>query len=211
VSAVRGAARLGLRAWDHLSIYLPIILMGLLALGTYWLVRNTPMLGPSAVERAANGEPDYFMRGFSVKTFDGNGRLKSEVFGDEARHYPDTDTLQIDKPRIRSVNEQGVTTVATADRALSNADGSEVQLFGNAVVTRSPAPVDGTPGGPRVQFRGEFLHAFMATERIRSNKPVTLTRGGDQFTADSMDYDNLDRVMDLRGRVRGVLAPRAQR
>ena len=37
---------------------------------------------------------------------------------------------------------------------------------------------------------------------------MTLTRGGDQFTADSMDYDNVDRVMDLRGRVRGVLTPR---
>jgi lipopolysaccharide export system protein LptC len=61
---------------------------------------------------------------------------------------------------------------------------------------------------PSLEFRGEFLHAFMETERIKSHKPVTLTRGGDQFTADSMDYDNVDRVMDLRGRVRGVLTPR---
>jgi len=209
VTPLRSAARLSLRLWDHVSIYLPIMLMGLLALGTYWLVRNTPMLGPSAAERAASSEPDYFMRKFSVKSFDGKGRLKSEVLGTEARHFPDTDLLEIDQPRIRSINEQGVQTVATADRALSNADGSEVQLFGNAVVTRDPA-ADGEGTGPRLQFRGEFLHAFMATERIKSNKPVTLIRGGDQFSADSMDYDNLDRVMDLRGRVRGVLTPRAQ-
>ena len=31
--------RLLLMAWDRLSIYLPIAMMGLMALGTYWLVR----------------------------------------------------------------------------------------------------------------------------------------------------------------------------
>ena len=155
-----------------------------------------------------SSEPDYFMRGFSVKTFDGTGRLKSEVVGAQARHFPDSDTLEIDQPRIRSINEKGLLTVATASRALSNGDGTEVQLFGNAVVTRDAGTdAQGNPV-PALQFRGEFLHAFMETERIRSHKPVTLTRGDDQFTADSMDYDNLDRVMDLRGRVRGVLAPR---
>lgn len=201
------AARMGLRLWDRVSIYLPIILMGVLALGTYWLVRNTPILGPAAAEKAASHEPDYFMRSFSVRSFDGAGRLKSEVFGAEAHHFPDTDTLEITQPRIRSVNDQGVFTVATADRALSNADGSEVQLMGNAVVVREPARDAAGQPVPGMEFRGEFLHAFMDTERIKSHKPVTLIRGGDRFTADSMDYDNLDRVMQLRGRVRGVLMP----
>lgn len=197
----------GARIWDRVSIYLPIILMGFLALGTYWLVRNTPVIAPAGAQGAAQHEPDYFMRRFSVKSFDGKGRLKSEVFGSEARHYPDTDTLEIDQPRIRSIGEKGQLTEATANRALSNGDGSEVQLFGNAVVVRDAgADAAGNPL-PRLEFRGEFLHAFLDAERIRSNKPVTITRGADQFTADSMDFDNLDRVMDLRGRVRGVLAP----
>ena len=208
MTGLRRTARLGLRLWDRASIYLPIILMGLLALGTYWLVRNTPVQSAAPGDKPVSSEPDYFMRGFSVKTFDGSGRLKSEVVGKEARHFPDSDTLEIDQPRIRAINEKGILTVATANRALSNGDGSEVQLFGNAIVTRDAGTdAQGNPV-PALQFRGEFLHAFMETERIRSHKPVTLTRGDDQFTADSMDYDNMDRTMDLRGRVRGVLAPR---
>lgn len=209
MTATARAMRLGLRLWDQLSIYLPIILMGLLALGTYWLVRNTPLTAPVDGDKPVSSEPDYFMRGFSVKTFDGSGRLKSEVMGTEARHFPDSDTLEIDQPRIRSINEKGLLTVATANRALSNGDGTEVQLFGNAVVTRDAGTDAAGNPVPSLQFRGEFLHAFIETERIKSHKPVTLTRGGDQFTADSMDYDNADRVMDLRGRVRGVLTPRA--
>ncbi len=195
------------RAGDRMAIYLPVILMGLMALGTYWLARNTPGLLAAGKPRAASHEPDYFMRGFSVKTFDAAGRLKSEILGSEGRHYPDTDTLEIDQPRIRAYNDRGELTLATAIRALSNSDGSEVQLFGDAVVTREAVKNAAGILQPRLQFRGEFLHAFTNTERVRSHKPVTLVRGTDQFTAENLDYDNLDRVMDLRGRVRGVLNP----
>lgn len=195
------------RAWDRITLYLPVILMGLLALGTYWLARSTPTFAPPAAERAPSHEPDYFLRGFSVKSFGDDGRLKSEVRGAEARHYPDTDTVEIDQPRIRSYNPSGSLTVATAKRAISNGDGSQVQLVGDAVVTREPGTATGKPQ-PRLEIRGEFLHAFLDEERVTSNKPVRISRGGDVFTADNLAYDNLDRVLELRGRVRGVLQPR---
>ena len=198
------------QGWDQLSIYLPVLLMGLLALGTWWLVRNAPMPQLPAIERPRGHQPDYFMKTFSVKSFDATGRLQSEVQGEVARHYPDTDTLEIDKARMRSVTPEGRVTVATANRALTNADGTEVQLFGNAIVVREPLPAKaGAPAQPRLEFRSEFLHAFTNTERVQSDQPVTLTRGDDRFTADGMEYDNLDQVMQLRGRVRGVLMPGA--
>jgi lipopolysaccharide export system protein LptC len=109
--------------------------------------------------------------------------------------------------RIRSFNDQGQLTTATANRALANADGSEVQLMGNATVVREAA--SGKVVAPRLEFKGEFLHAFMNTEQIKSNKPVQLTRGNDRFTADTMDFDNRAQVMQLQGRVKGTLAPKA--
>ena len=194
-------------AWDKLALYLPVILMGVFALGTYWLVRSTPALLAPAPTAVVQHEPDYFMRGFSVKTFDASGRLKSEVFGSEARHYPDTDTLEIDGVRIRSFDAVGRLTTATARRALTNSDASEVQLFGDALIVREPVQDKTGRLQPRMEFRGEFLHAFMETERVKSDKPVDLRRGNDRFTADAMDFDNLDRVMQLTGRVKGTLVP----
>ncbi len=194
-------------AWDRLALYLPVILMGVFALGTYWLVRSTPALLAPATAALVQHEPDYFMRGFSVKTFDGSGRLKSEVFGTEARHYPDTDTLEIDGVRIRSFDAAGRLTTATARRALTNSDASEVQLFGDALIVREPMQDKSGRLQPRMEFRGEFLHAFMETERVKSDKPVDLRRGNDRFTANTMDFDNLDRVMQLTGRVKGILVP----
>ena len=198
-------------AWSQVSIYLPIILMGLMALGTYWLARNTPMFSLPEAARPARHEPDYYMRGFSVKTFDATGRLESEVFGAEARHYPDTDTLEIDKPRIRAYSASGELTEATAKHALSNGDGSEVQLIGDAVVTRQAGK--GTDGrrAPALEFRGEFLHAFLNMEKLKSHKPVVLIRGGDRFSADRLDFDNVPRIAALDGRVRGTLVPAGKR
>ncbi len=206
-----GAAAMLRSAWERMTVYLPIILMALMALGSYWLARNTPTLGLGEAPRVVTHDPDYYMRGFSVKSYDASGRLKSEVFGTEARHYPDTDTLEIDQPRVRSFNAAGQLTVATARRALSNGDATEVQLFGDAVVTRESAVDERGQPLPKLQFRGDFLHVFVDSERVKSNQPVELTRGNDRFTADSLEYDNLDRVLGLQGRVRGVLVPSAGR
>ena len=96
-----------LRTWDRISIYLPLVLMGALALGTYWLVRNSPVLSTQQTAKAPKHEIDYFMRQFTIKSFDEAGVLRSEIQGTEARHFIDTDILEIDQPRIRSVGEQG--------------------------------------------------------------------------------------------------------
>lgn len=197
------------RAMDRFTIYLPIMLMGLLALATYWLARNTPSAVPTSVQPELTHDPDYFLRNFSVKSFDPKGRMKTEIKGIEARHYPDTDTLEIDQPRMRSFGEDGSLTTGTATRALSNADGSEVQLFGDALITHDAADAQGKPL-PKMEIRSEFLHFFANTEKMQTNKPVVLKRGEDVFQGDEMDYDNLSRVLDLRGRVHGVLQPRVQ-
>ena len=197
------------QVWDRTTLYLPILLTAALALGTYWLVRNAPKLLEPTAAAAPTHEPDYFMRGFDINNFLPSGELRSELFGKEGRHFPDTDTIEVDELRLRSISPEGLTTRASANRGLSNGDGSEVQLFGNAIVVREAAAGTGGRAVPRLEFRGEFLHAFLDTERVQSNKPVTLTRGSDQFTADAFDYDSASGIANLQGRVRGVLMPAA--
>jgi lipopolysaccharide export system protein LptC len=196
------------RLWDRLAVYLPLLLMGLMAMTTYWLVRNTPVMGDAELEAAPRHVPDYFMRDFSVKVFGDDGKLKSEMVGAEGRHYPDTDTLEIDHPHIRILGAQGRVTTASAMRGLINADGSEAQLFEKAVVIREASTDTQGVVQARSELQSEFLHLFANTEQVRSHLPVVLVRGaGDRFTAEAMDYDNLDRTMRLRGRVRGSLQP----
>jgi lipopolysaccharide export system protein LptC len=194
-----------LRLVEQVSSYLPLLLMAVLALATWWLVKNTPVPEPERGNAPLRHEPDYAMSHFMVQRFAPDGALRAQIEGDEMRHYPDTDTLEIDNARIRHIGPDGHVTVATARRALANGDATEVQLQGGAHVVRE-ALGDEEP----IDFRGEFLHAFLNTERVRSHLPVTVTRGGTEIRADAMEYDNLDRVVQLKGRVQATFPPPAR-
>lgn len=196
------------RAWERITLYLPLALMGLLALATWWLVRNAPRAAPSQPPAPPAHQADYFMRDFSVKSFDADGRLQSVVRGRLAQHYPDTDTLEIDEVDIHSTNPQGRVMTATARRAISNADGSEVTLMGDAVVERITPAAAGQRPVPVLRLQGQTLKAWSQTERVRSDEPVTLTQGGDTVTADTLDYDNKAGLLKMAGHVRGLVQPR---
>ena len=94
-------------AWDRFLLYLPLACMAVLALGTYWMVRSEPPPSVPNAPRAQTHQPDYFMDGFAVKTFDAGGRMRSEVLGDKVRHYTDTQWLEIDSIHIRSFDDKG--------------------------------------------------------------------------------------------------------
>ncbi len=194
-------------AWDRLSIYLPVVLMAVMALVTYLLVTSTPLLQILTEKPLPRHEADYFMRSFAVKVFDSTGRVKSEVTGDFAQHYPDTDKVEIDKVRIRSLDAEGRQMVAVADKAISSANAKEVALFDNVVVVRQTSLPDEQNPKQALEFRGTYLYAWLDDNRLFSDKPVLLSRGVDRFSADSMEYDDKTRVLQLRGRVKGVLVP----
>ena len=146
------------RVLSRLSAYLPLLLMALLALATWWLVKNTPVFQGNKPVAEPRHIADYQMRGFTVQRFAADGALRVQIEGTELRHFPDTDTLEIDNARIRAINPDGHVTRASAQKALSNGDASELQLSGQAHVVREAyAAADGSGAADApVDFRGEF-------------------------------------------------------
>ena len=185
-----------------LSSYLPLLLMAMLALATWWLVKNTPLPTPPREGVALRHEADYTLERFTLQRYAADGRLSVQIVGDLLRHYPDTDTLEIDAVNIRALGADGSVTLATARRALANGDATEVQLLGGAQISR---PADAR--GPSLEFKGEFLHAFLATERVRSHLPVQLRWGENELRAGGFEYDHLSRVAKLEGPMRSRLEP----
>jgi lipopolysaccharide export system protein LptC len=189
------------RVLDVLLGYLPIVLMALLALATWWLVKNTPVPGPERPAVTVRHEPDYTMTDFLVQRFGADGTMRVQLEGRQLRHYPDTDTLEIEEPRILTIGPDGRRTVASARRAVANGDASEVQLQGGASVVRGPLGAE-----EAIEFRGEFLHAFAHTEKLRSHLPVWVRKGATELRADGLEYDHLARTLDLKGRTRATFA-----
>jgi lipopolysaccharide export system protein LptC len=196
------AAPWPMRLLDLVSAYLPLLMMAVLASGTWWLVRNAPNGDTPREVAPPRHEADYTMTRFVVQRFGSDGALRTEIEGERLRHFPDDNTLEIDQARIRAIGDDGVVTVANARKALANGDGSEVQLLGDAHVVR---PANGKE--EQIEFRGDFLHAFRNVERLRSHLPVVVTQGQSVVRADGMEYDNLARVVDLKGRTSATFNP----
>jgi lipopolysaccharide export system protein LptC len=206
-----GASRAGLPAlyapWhvrlrEGLASYLPLLLMFALALATWWLVKNSPTApGPQAAEPVRT-EPDYTMTGFALERFDAAGRLKLRIVGQRMQHFPATDRIEIQDAQIRAIAPDGRLTLASARRALSNGDGSEVQLLGTAEVTS-----EDKQGQPLV-MRSEFLHLFLVSERVQSDQRVSVKFGNNDIQAAGLFYDHAARRLDLSGPMRAVLAAR---
>ena len=190
------------RLLDTATAYLPLLLMGLLALGTWWLVKSTPLFEAGTTAAPLRHEPDYTMQQFMVQRFAADGALRLQIEGDVLRHFPDTDTIEVENPRIRAFALDGRVTNATAQRALSNGDGSELELTGGARVVSRP-----TAEAEPLEFRGEYLQLWVKTEQVRSHLPVAMTQGATELHADSMAYDNRARLLDLKGRVRATFMP----
>lgn len=191
------------RLLDRLSLYLPLILMGFLALGSWWLVRSMPDMVYADENKPLRKEPDYRLKNFWVKSFDTTGRMTREVGGDAGRHYPDVDEMHIDKVRIYAESEKNVKINAQAQTGIATGDGERVTLVGQAQAIR-----EADAQSPRTELRGERLLALPKQERLLSSDPVRITRDRDVFTAQTLNFNSQTGEYLLEGRVRGILAPK---
>jgi lipopolysaccharide export system protein LptC len=189
------------RTLNALSTYLPVLLMALLALGTWWLVKNTPTGSDPGALTAVKHEPDYSMSLFQLQRFGPEGALRVQIEGAQLHHYPDTDTLEIDRPVIRAVGAKGQVSVATANKAVALGNGHEVELQGGARVQQVA-----DASQEAIEFGSEWLRVDLKTERVVSPVAVRVKQGATELRADTMAYDHQTGVVDFSGRVRALFS-----
>lgn len=191
------------RTLDRLTIYLPLFLFAILALGSWWLVRSVPELMPPGIDPQLRQDPDFRLGQFTVKSFDASGRLTREISGQSATHFPATQSLHIEGVRILVENELGTRMTAQAKKGISREPEQQVTLSGEVMAVRQA-----DQQSPRVEMRGEALTAWLEEERLVSDQPVRITRGTDVFSAQTMNFDTRSGQYELQGRVRAVLPSR---
>jgi len=197
----RSRPRWIVRLREALAGYLPLLLMTLLALGTWLVAKNSPGLLMPSVPGAVAHEPDYTLDHFTLQRFDATGALKVEIEGDRMQHFPDDDTMEVEKIRVVSIEPGGRRMTATALHGRAKDDSSEVWLDGQAQV------VSETAGEQPIQMNGEHLRAQPKLKLVESDSPVIVQQGGSEFHAEGMLYDHGTRVLTLRGQTRALLQP----
>lgn len=188
--------------WRRATSTLPLLLMVLLAGFSWWVAREALMaMHGGAGARPAPQKPDYFLKDFQTRSFDSLGRSTAELSGAGMEHIPGNQTVRIAEPRLRVVDAEGARTLASAEVGLSNADASNVQLFGQAVVRRL------APNTQELTVRSSFLNIFPQERRISSNRPSTVQQGSSLFSGNDLQMNGLDGTFTMQGSVRGTLRP----
>jgi lipopolysaccharide export system protein LptC len=203
LSAPAGSPRRTRLAWSLrlrglLGTSLPLLLMALLALGTWWLVKNSPKSPTARPAAEVTHVPDYTVDHFTVERFDATGRRVLRMEGEHLRHFPDTDEVEVDTVRLVATGPDGRLTQATARLGVAAGDGSVVRLEGGAQVVSSAA------SGVPVEIRGEHLLAQVRAQRVLADRPVEVRQGQSVFTADALEHDQAKGQLLLKGKVRGT-------
>jgi lipopolysaccharide export system protein LptC len=191
------------RGLDRLSLYTPLVVMGVLAMASWWLVRSLPDLSGPQLPKLVRTDPDYSLRNFSVQAFRPDGTLYREVHGTEGHHYPDKDELHIEHVRFKGLSANGARLQAQAQKGMATSDGERVILQGDAVAVREAL---GT--SPAITLQGQQLVAWPKKEELKSTQPVRIGRAKDVFTGNTMDFNAKTGEYQLQGQVSAVLAPR---
>jgi lipopolysaccharide export system protein LptC len=187
----------------RLTSLVPLLCVAALALFTWWLLQAVQPHEKEAPPRPLTHSPDYFADNFSVTELDQSGATQYRLTATHMVHYEDDEKSDLTMPAVRAFQPGKPTVTATGLRGDVNGDASIVNLYDNARILR----VAGF-GDPEMQADSEHFRVLVNDDVILTEKPVKLRRGLSVMTAtNGMNYNNVTRVIQLYGNVRGAIAP----
>lgn len=187
----------------RLTSLVPLVCMAALAGFTWWLLHAVQPHEQAAVPHQATHSPDYFADNFSVTELDQTGATQYRLTATHMVHYEDDESSVLTLPAVRAFQPGKPIVTATGLRGTVNADASIVDLYDNARILRAAGF-----GDPEMQADSEHFRVLVNDDVIETEKPVKLRRGQSVMTAtDGMNYNNVTRVIQLHGNVRGAIAP----
>lgn len=185
------------RGWDRLAASLSIVLLTAVGGGAWYLAERAGGDGGAAAEARPPDEPDAFVDQFALVRVDAQGRATYRVEADRALHFPD-ETTELRGARVVSLDPSVPRVTIRADRGRSDAGVTQVELDGNVVLTRAP---DGKNEAMRI--RTESAVVLVDPQVARTDKPVVITMGQSFLQGTGMEYDHMNRRLQVKSRVRG--------
>ena len=186
---------------SRIAWLLSLIALALLAGGTYWLLQATRPPVSHDESGVKTHTPDYFADNFSVSELDQSGSTQYRLTAVKMVHYEDDENSDLTHPAVRAFQPGKPIVTATGDRGTVNGDASIVDLYDNARIVRAAGA-----GDPEMQADSVHFRILVNDDVIETEKPVKLRRGLSIATANAMTYNNVTRVMQLSGNVRGAIA-----
>jgi lipopolysaccharide export system protein LptC len=186
---------------------IPLVLMGLLTLASFWFLKKNTQEDPILPPRVKLHEPDYIFTNAKLTVLNIDGTTKYRLLGKEFKHYEDNAAIDIQQPRLRLFNPKTPPSTIAANTGHVTGDLDIVELFQNADVSR---PAELSPKGfiinPHLHLQSTYLKIFVNEDRIITHLPIRIERGNSVMTASKgATYDNVDQAVSMFGNVQGSI------
>ena len=176
----------------------PLVVLTLLAGVSVWLDRVTQQ-EPVARADKTRHEVDFSADKITLHRFDPTGKVQYILVADSMLHYADDESSELKNPRLNYLNRPEPVWVESRFASV-NKDGTTVVLTDQVLVRRAAHA-----GKPESTLRTEQMTVWPEDEKMRADKPVTLTQGQTVINAERMESDNIIGEVRLQGQVRGTL------
>ena len=193
---------------------MPLILMGILTLVTFWLVQKNTPAEKSALERARLHEPDYTIKNGALSALNEVGNTKYRILGNKVTHYDDDASIDIVTPRMRLFQLNKAPITVKSDTGHLDGDLTILDLFDNASIFRPAQAASATePATLRMLASSSYFKVLINDDVIESNRPITLEQGMSiMHSTEGGTFNNVEQSMTLTGDVKGRIerAPRGK-
>ena len=191
---------------------MPLILMGVLTLVTFWLVQKNTPPEKSAVERVRLHEPDYTITNGALSALNELGVTKYRILGNKVIHYDDDASIDILTPRMRLFQADKPPVTVKSDTGHLDGDLTILDLIDNASIFRPAQAATASQAATlRMLASSTYFKVLINDDIIETNRPITLEQGmSTMHSNEGGKFNNVEQSMMLLGQVKGRIerAPR---
>jgi LPS export ABC transporter protein LptC len=171
--------------------------MTALALFSVVLVKQNPLSASNTeIQKNSNSDHDYFLDSFSSSRYNKIGALDAYIKGGAATHFEKSEELAIENISFH-LNKTGLVYLGSAGRALISDDADSIQFYEKVNVQRFA----GNTKTQNTIFQSEYFKITANPDLFSSHLPVKISNGNKQIAANSLRYDNDQKMIHLSGSV----------
>lgn len=181
--------------FNLISQFIPLLLTFMLAAASYWLAIQAEL---NLFKSGGKPDPtisDYYLRDFSVQSYDLAENKYSIIRSSAAEHIPQGNVWNITGPEMEQFEPNEVMVKANAEKGIYLLDTDEVILQKNVVV-------DSRNDGLLTKMTSEEIHIDNITNEISTDKKVLVVRPGQRFEAQGATLNNDTGELTAQGSIK---------
>ncbi len=179
------------------TILLPLLILSLLALLTYWVNISVQPLAEKS-DGSTRHDPDYMMNNFVSTQTDIKGALRYRLKSAEMKHFPDDDSTNLIKPvYTQYIEGKSYIKVEGLIGDLSS-NGKDIKLYKNVKITRAPYAEK-----QEMTLETEYLNILPDEDLVLTQEPVVIRQAPKTVVyANGMVYEKKKLTLTLLNKVR---------